>query len=361
MAWGKIAVTQPARSNVERAFLPHVHMLRAVAILIVVGAHCWPNFAWTPAETRVIHAVFDIITMVMMFISGLLFQHLSGRFRYARYVKHRFSMIILPYVIVSIPALVIVIFFHHREDVWPWVYDMPAWKQAAFFLLTGKHMAPMWFMPMIALFILAAPAFILIDRRNLYPVVLPVTLLISMWLGRDTDLGLGAGLGGVLGKAVFTLPAYISGMAFSRYRATIEDWCQRHVLALALAVAGLTAVIVAGAYPALDLTMPQKILFGMLLLTLFQRIDFGPVITRRMGMIADQSFAIYFIHGYVITALRLAADGARPAALAGGIAQPTETAVGLISLMVFSTLVSLLVVQISRHVFGRRSRMIVGA
>ena len=357
MVRGDIAAIHPGRRGATRLFLPHVHMLRAVAILIVVGAHCWPNFSWTPAQARIIHALFDNITMVMMFISGLLFQHLSGHFRYARYVKHRFSMIILPYVIVSIPALAIVIFFHHREDVWPWVYAMPAWKQAAFFLLTGKHMAPMWFMPMIALFILAAPAFIMVDRLNLYPALLPVTLLIAMWLGRDADLG----LGGVLGKAVFTLPAYLSGMAFSRHRVALEDWCHRRILLLGLAVAGLSAVIVAANFTALDLTLPQKILAGVLLLTLFRTIEFGPVFTRRMGMIADESFAIYFIHGYVITGLRLAADGAGPAALSHGMAQPTETAVGLISLILFATLVSLLVVYISRHVFGRRSRMIVGA
>lgn len=180
----------PPREARQGSFLRHIHLLRGFAILLVIGAHCWPAFAWSDREHARILLAFDNVTVVFMFISGLLFQHLSWRFEYRRYLRHRFSIVVLPYVIISIPAIVLVIFFLHRTSVWPWVYELPVWEQVIFFLATGKHLAPLWFIPMMTLFILAAPVFVWIDRRDLYPWVLPVTLTLAILLGRDSVPGI---------------------------------------------------------------------------------------------------------------------------------------------------------------------------
>src|SRR5699024_6316159 len=121
----------------------------------------------------------------------------------------RAATVLLPYLLISIPAIAMAVFVQHRADVWPWVYQLPVWQQIGFFVLTGKHLAPLWFIPMLALFIIGSPLLVAIDRHNLYPVLLPVTLAFAVLLGRDSV----SGMANVFGKALFMLPAYLAGMA----------------------------------------------------------------------------------------------------------------------------------------------------
>lgn len=338
----------------SRAFLPHVHLLRALAILLVVGAHCWPDFAWTPTQRGWVLLVFDNVTVIFMFLSGLLFQHLSGRFAYRRYLAHRFSIVVLPYLIVSTPAVLAVVFWRHRDAVWPWVYALPPWQQIAVLLLTGKHLAPLWFMPMMALFILAAPLFVVIDRRIGYRWLLPATILLATLIGRD---GVG-GLATVLGKAVFMLPAYLAGMAFSRYRVAAEGWCARAAPALAGALGVVSAAILLGWTPGLDLSLIQKLLLTPLLLVGLARVP-PSAVTRGAGTLAGMSFGIYFVHGYVITLFRIGWD--RWTGLDDGAPPFAPSVPGLLLHVAAVALLSVALVAIVRRVLGARSRYVIGA
>ncbi|WP_419827082.1 acyltransferase family protein [Sphingomonas sp.] len=339
----------------QRDFLPHVHRMRGLAILLVVAAHCWPCFAWTPAQEHAILLLLDNVTVLFMFISGFLFQHLSPRFRYAAYLKRRMGMVMLPYLLVSMPGIAMAVFVAHREDVWPWVYRLPAWQQVAFFLVTGRHLAPLWFMPMMALFILAAPLFVRVDRRGGYGLILPLAAAFATATGRDWA----PGLANVLSKASFMAPAYLAGMAFSRHRLACEAWCEAHWRLLLALLCAITAAI-ASRWFAADLSLIQKLVMAPLVLMLATRVPGGGHVDAALTRLATLSFGIYFVHGYVISAARIAcANLGAPSHPAGTVFVPS--AIALAPTVAMVTIASVAIVEAVRRVAGERSRYLIGA
>jgi surface polysaccharide O-acyltransferase-like enzyme len=354
-----MGLATPSADAAPSRYLRHVHLLRGIAIMLVVGAHCWPAFGWTEKQTAGMLLVFDNVTVVFMFISGLLFQHLSRDFRYLRYLRHRISIIVLPYIIISIPAVLMAVFFTHREAVWPWVYQMPAWKEILFFYLTGKHLAPLWFIPMMTLFIVCAPLFIWIDRKNLYPVLLPITLILAVMLGRDSV----SGVWNVLGKALYMLPAYLAGMYFSRHRAVCEAWCERNRILLAAGLVLLSLAIIGQFIPGSDLAILQKLVLAALLLVTVKQVRLPGIVEDGLAKIAKLSFAIYFVHGYVITATRVFYEKlfGDPTAnvIPSSIFPPSVP--GLFLDIACVLLISIGLISIARRILGSHSRIIIGA
>lgn len=348
-----------ATATVQRAtFLPHVHRLRGLAMLLVVGAHCWPEFGWDAETTSRLLLVFDNVTVVFVAISGLLFHHLSARFRYPRYLRHRSATVLLPYAVISIPAIAVAVFWRHREDVWPWLYQLPKWEEALVFLATGKHLAPLWFIPVMALFILAAPVILWIERRGLLPVVLPPLLVFAVMVGRDW-------MGGPLnmvGKAVFFLPAYLAGMAWSRHREAAERWAAAQwplLLAAFLLLSSAMAWRVAG----WEWAILQKLVAAALLLVLLKRATFPPAMEAASQRLAAWSFAVYFIHGYVITAVRIGWEAAglpRPVGAPDGVILPASVPLLLVDIAL-AVAVSMAIVAVVKRLTGRWSRYLIGA
>lgn len=349
----------PAPVATPRAgFLPHVHRLRGLAMMLVVGAHCWPEFAWDDETARRLLLVFDNVTVVFVTISGLLFHHLSGRFRYPRYLRHRAATVLMPYAIISIPAIAAAVWWRHREDVWPWLYDLPRWEQALVFLLTGKHLAPLWFIPVMAVFIVGAWGILQIERRGWLPIVLPPLMIFALMMGRDWMTG----PFNEIGKALFFLPAYLAGMAWSRHREEAETWAAGHWrLLLALFVACSCAMWLHAV--GWDWTMFQKLTAAALLLVAMKHARLPGWLDAGLERVAAWSFAIYFVHGYVITAVRIgwqAAGLPRPAGAAEGVILAPSLAVLAVDIALVLA-VSMAVVAVVKRLTGRWSRNVIGA
>lgn len=339
-------------------FLPHIHRMRGLAMLLVIGAHCWPEFDWSATERLRMAVLFENVTVIFMAISGMLFVHLSAGFDYRRYLMHRFRIVLSPYFFMSLPAIMVAIFFVHRSAVWPWVYDLPVWQQFLFFLATGKHLAPLWFIPMMTLFILAAPLFVRIDRHDLYHWLLPPTLVAGTLLGRDSI----GGMAGIWGKAIFMLPAWLAGMAYARHRAVIEPWAARRIGWIAGAVA-ITSVALVIQPEWIDSSLVQKLALALLLVTLLRGMPLPVAVDRGLGRIADWSFGLYFTHGYVITAFRTIYAPMAPMSAAdvgNGVIFPA-TLIGLVANIVLVTGASMALIAIGKRLLGRHSREIIGA
>lgn len=350
-AGGSAAAPRPA-------FLPHVHRLRGLAMTLVVGAHCWPEFAWSPAQHDWLLLLFDNVTVVFVAISGMLFQHLSGRFRYGRYLRHRAATVLLPYVIISVPAIAAAVLWRHREDVWPWLYQLPPLAQAGVFLLTGKHLAPLWFIPVMALFIVGSAAILAVARRGWLPAVLPPLLVFALMEGRDWV----AGPLNEIGKALFLLPAYLAGMAWSRHRAAAERWAAAHwpLLLAALIVLSWAMLVQAAGW---DWSMFQKLTLAALLLVLLAKAPLPERIDAGLARVAGWSFAVYFVHGYVITGFRLAWQAMelpRPAEAADGVIFPASLSLLAVDVAVVLA-VSMAAVAVVKRLTGRWSRYVIGA
>jgi surface polysaccharide O-acyltransferase-like enzyme len=335
----------------------HIHAFRGIAIIFIVFAHTIPSLNWStwPRTGMLIDAVTNESSIYFIFIAGYLFQHLSARFEYRRYLKRKIQTVILPYLLLSIPALYVFTMLTQRIGMWIWFYDMETWQQITLFLLTGKHLAPLWFVPTIALFYLCAPLFIWIDRKapSVYWLILPF-LLLSTWLGRD-------GPHGPLDKAVYLLPVYLLGMAFSHSKQMAMSLVMRWwPVLLLVATLGMAGVMLGWPQPPFW-QMPMKTSLTLILTWLLYRYHgfFG----NRLDYIAEVSFGIFFIHAYFISAIKLVTvyvlygsiyDGQGSADIPGN----------LLGLCIYAGLVivcSVSIIWVTKRILGKNSRMVIGA
>lgn len=346
----------PTAGEARPPFERHVHLFRGIAIILIVMLHSMPSFDWStrPVAEAMIEAGLRQSSMLFFFISGFLFQHLSARYDYRRYLKRKVEVILLPYLFVSIPALVVSVALVRQEGMWPWFYDLPVWRQVLLFLITGKHLEPLWFVPTIALFYIVSPAFIAIDRSQRGYMLLPALLLLAALIGPN-------GPTGPLQKALYLLPAYMFGMFVSRYRDTIETLTRKYAWAIMLVLLFQWVEIAATLdhEGALDPYLGFKLLSCPLILLVLKRCQ--DRLPRGLGTIAGLSFGIYFIHGYLIAGFRLLYTEAQGSHWHGASALFAPSLVGVVVHAALVLAVSVAVVMAVQRLFPRHSRRIVGA
>ncbi len=338
----------PATADTDRgAFQLDIHAFRALAISFIVIMHSLELGDWThrPVAYALINTFFGSMSILFFFISGYLFQHLSGRFRYQRYLKRKAAVVILPYLIISIPAIIVAEWFIPEEGMWSWFSDLPRIEQILIFYLTGKHLEPLWFVPTVVLIYLMAPVLLKIDRiPRGYWILVPL-IAISLVIGRD-------GPTGPLHKAIYMLPAYVAGMAVSRYRERVLALSARYLWLLLLAAVGLYLLILL-ANPLAGTQLLLKLAMCLIILTLFSRIKHVPPLVNE---IAHLSFGIYFLHGYLLAATRLLFM------MTAGTPTPIEGSLPLILIAGTVTLfATLFMVRVAKRILGWRSRYVIGA
>lgn len=335
----------------------HIHVFRGLAIMGIVTAHTIPSLDWSqsPLTGRFIDALVNESSVFFFFIAGYLFQHLSARFVFRHYLRQKFLTVILPYLILSIPALIIFTQFTQRTGMWSWFYDLPVWEQVGLFLLTGKHLAPLWFVPTITLFYLVAPLLLWADRHmpRLYWLILPL-LVLSTLLGRD-------GPNGPIDKAIYLLPAYLLGMAFSHYKlqgmALVQRWWWALMAVVLVSCAGL---VLQWPDPP-HYQMPMKAAASLLLVWVLYHHHHR--VGHRLDFVAEVSFGIFFIHAYFISAIKVATVYLVEGTVYKGVGGEVIPG-NLFVLFLYASAVlvlSTVAIWVVKKVLGKHSRKLIGA
>jgi peptidoglycan/LPS O-acetylase OafA/YrhL len=174
-------------------FLSYILNLRGIAILVVVGVHARGNLSdWSAHETA--HDFLSTFldaregngTVMFIFIGGFLFQYLTHQnFEFMKYLEKKFMYVILPYLLISIPIIAFRIYTHFSFGLPPRFNEHSVFYQLIYYMLTGLHLAPFWFISTIVLFYLSAPLFHLMDNRKAYYYVFPLMLLTSFFTYRS--------------------------------------------------------------------------------------------------------------------------------------------------------------------------------
>jgi surface polysaccharide O-acyltransferase-like enzyme len=343
--------------STDQKFQQHIHVFRAVAIIFIVCAHTLPSLDWSaqPILGRVIDAIANESSIFFFFIAGYLFQHLSTRFQYKNYLNQKLKTVILPYLILSIPALIIFTLLTQRTGMWSWFYTIPTWQQVVLFILTGKHLTPLWFVPTISLFYIAAPLFIKIDREKpkLYWLITPL-LALSIYLGRNGPLG-------PIDKAFYLLPIYMMGMAFSHYRVQAEQIVLRYWIPLLLMTSlGFIGFVFEWNQPPYYLMVMKA---PMVLLLTVALLSWHHVFGSRLNYIAEISFGIFFIHAYFISAIKTGTVYLIYGKIYAGEGT-TDFAGNWYVFLAYAGLVlifSIVTIWIAQKALGKRSRFVIGA
>jgi len=340
-------------------FYRHIHSFRAIAITGVVTQHCMNSIAWTQdslSHSLLAAGIFQA-SVWFTFISGFLFQHLSPRFTPSRYFEAKLKNVITPYLIMSIPALLISAFVIHQDSVPPSFYDLPGWERIGLFIITGKHLAPFWYIPVIAMFYLAGPLFIRVDRAK-WPYLLLIPLAaISFALGRDGLQGLmgGGTLWAPPSKALYLLAPYLLGMLCSRCHQRIADmtWEECNLLvAIALVAFALNVHYFQGESEAAQFVF-KMVTCPLLVWGTYRLSD---RLSDKIGVIATYSFGIYFLHGYLLAGVNLIA----PYTVLGVVFDYGGVAAWLLLTATLMLACYLILRSSKKYVLGSSSRLVMG-
>jgi surface polysaccharide O-acyltransferase-like enzyme len=334
----------------------NIHRFRSIAIIGIVVAHSLHNFIWSQNDLgfRMLNVLANESSVWFFTIAGFLFQRLGGRFEYRGYLTKKAKNILLPYVIVSIPALIASLTFYD-QGMAPGFADASIPTKIFLLMVTGKHLAPLWFVPTICLIFLITPVLLRADTLRWPYLALIVLMPLSAWLGRDGVLTL-FGLDGnwsALSKAVYLLSTFVFGMMCSRYHTQVIATVARWKWPL------LAATIVTYVYAVATSTMSQchgLYVFKMLCVPLLlYALQSRPAVAfDRISFLGDASFGIFFLHCYFLAAFRLAR-------VATGLPEKLPGSALNVTLLSAATLaLSVLSIHALQRSFGARCKLLIG-
>lgn len=295
-------------------FLNSFNYFRGIAIIFIIAGHTYWVARWDINEfwERCIANLASGGTILFVFISGFLFHHVFYRkFQYTSFVRKKFQNVMVPYLILStLPIIYCVI-----EQTGPMAYyifnGQPGiWNQylrpALLYVWTGNIEPPFWYIPFIMLTFLMSPLhkkYIELNKTA-QGGILFILIVISMLLQRPID-----NLSPLHAVAYYG-SGYFLGMYCSIHREEIyrifkgkEFYLLIPVLCLAIFqafkfphVSLLSKPTFAWGFP--DIQYFQKAILCIFFMVFLHR--FENVQLTLLNKIAEASFAIYFLHSYMI-------------------------------------------------------------
>jgi hypothetical protein len=281
----------PTKSTSKAEFLNYIQTYRAMAALCVVAVHC--TALLTDGGKSIEGILFQRSTHMFVVMAGFVFQHLAKKFEWKKYYISKLKFVILPYILLNIPIILYRIFLGATLLKNGW---FSACKAIMYSLLTGNHLITFWFIPMISLFYLAAPLFVLLDKDKRVYYFLPFFIVLSLYITRTNETTVNAFL-----MFIHFFSVYLTGMFLSRYKEQMFELIDMYLHYLLLCIIGLLVYEYFYSYWAEQMQYIQKSALSLLLLYAFRKYDkYVPV---QVNIIANMSFGIYLIHGLVVFGL----------------------------------------------------------
>ncbi|MFD2167979.1 acyltransferase [Thalassotalea euphylliae] len=329
-------------------FLGYIHYFRAIAIFFIVAGHTIDAFAWPAGSDieRVLRILISNGSTLFVFIAGYLFQHLTTKYSTKKYYLSKLKNVIVPYLLISIPAIVIFVAIMVRETAWQGFYDNPEWLQVILFYVTGIHLAPLWFVPMITLFYLVAPLLVKGDKSGKLYWLIPLAIVTSCFVARGLPHQ----------SFIHFFSVYILGMYASRYKEALNPILgQTKTILLFGALVCLFAFV---EFSTTDATMTywnylQKTSMCFFFIGLLFKVN-DKLTSKFVSNIADTSFGVFFIHSYVLTGMKMGYDKLSGGKVSGDILSYSVMAIFVLLLCVF-------IINAIQKVFGKKSRYLVGS
>jgi surface polysaccharide O-acyltransferase-like enzyme len=232
-------------------------------------------------------------SILFVFISGYLFQYLIADFKYTTYLTKKFKNVILPYIIMSVPAIILLLTRPEWSNM-SWIMTesfqhKPVIIKIMLFYVTGSHLPQLWFIPMITIIYLISPLLHYLDRNPKFYYCIPLLIVIAIIVDRPPLND------NTLQSFIFFLPIYLIGMHTSHYSKEYFNFLTKYWVVVLIAFAVLTGLTFVDE----KVTYIQKITATFLFLFLFSKLS-SHRIDALLGLIARYSFGIFFIHKYSI-------------------------------------------------------------
>ncbi|PCJ95749.1 MAG: acyltransferase [Zetaproteobacteria bacterium] len=261
---------------------------------MVILAHAISS---VPVENSFVVKILDFhldnCTVLFIAIAGYFFSVLSGGYCYSSFLNNKFKAVIIPYIVISVPAILLYLLkiktYHYWIDM-DWFYSgLGPVGQYAYLMITGAHLGPLWFVPMIILFYVLSPLFIHIQNNGWLSVVFFLSLCSAIYFGRPQYND------NVLQSFTFFLPAYVFGMLLAK-----KTWLYESITRYSGWLLGGYVAVVSLLYATIDISssvdLVVKLLLAVLLLAFCKQTISHKVVW--LDLCARLSFFLFFIHGY---------------------------------------------------------------
>jgi surface polysaccharide O-acyltransferase-like enzyme len=280
-----------------------INNMRGIAILIIVYTHAIWAMPAPGKATPFLDYIVGNGTLVFIFIAGYLFSQTTDRFQYVPYLVNKIKTVLIPYLVVSLPASLLYVFHIKTTHQWidmDWFFTaLNPIERYLYLVATGAQLGPLWFVPMIVIFYIASPIFAYLKNSNfIFPLVV-ITLVIAYVAGRPV------GNSNPFQSFLFFTPFYLLGMIAFRMNDQLMS-LQRYIDPVAI----LYAVFIVALYflffsPPAESTDSDQLLIYLPLIpiaTVFCRKHLNRRIPV-LDMFGRLSFFIFFIHGYFAGAI----------------------------------------------------------
>ena len=170
-----------------KKILNYINVFRGLAILLIIAGHTMQFGSAGSLVNKVSVEIFTGGTALFIFISGFLFQHLSGKYEFKNYMKKKWTNVVMPYLFTAIPGILFCFLFPIRYGN---AFDgLNPFLQIPMMLTVGRvHNTPAWFIPMIILFFFSSYALLKLEKKGVLYKLLPVMFLFTIFFPRvDVD------------------------------------------------------------------------------------------------------------------------------------------------------------------------------
>jgi probable poly-beta-1,6-N-acetyl-D-glucosamine export protein len=350
-------------------FLSYILNLRGAAIFIVVGVHARGNTSdWT--NNLNVHdflsTFFDARegsgTVMFIFIGGFLFQYIThNNFDFRKYLEKKFMYVILPYLLISIPIIAYRIYTDYSFALPAGFNDQSMFYRFFYYIFTGLHLAPFWFISAIVFFYLTAPLFHALDNRTAYRYLFPLIFITCFFTYRSAHNA------NPFLSYIHYFPIYYLGMWTSFNRTKIlaaGDWLLYLLIFVyaAMAISNLTGwlplaerisfeEILTNRLLIFNLDMLKALLLCFLLMLLLYKFRERRVLF--LEVLGEYSFGIFFVHCiFIYSTRKIWVD----------VFGPMDFS--LLSFLIyfsFILLISTVTVYFIKKMTGRYSRILIGS
>ncbi|WOG27221.1 acyltransferase [Endozoicomonas sp. 8E] len=286
---------------------------RALAIFFIVAAHSY-ELARVSSDSMFNSFFMNIIsggTALFVFISGFLFHHVFyPKYNFEKFIKGKLRNLFIPYFLLGILPIAYHVYtqnshwggyFFSGEQSFYERFILPIIK----YYFTGRFLVAYWYIVFAMILFLLSPLHVVYikQKKFLQLVILGVFLIIGLLVGRPAyDLN-------PMQAIMYYMPVYLFGILCSQYKVTIYTALKGKdgllaacclLLAFVQSYLGNTGFLTKPFfnYDGIDINLIQKLclcLFFMIWLHRFENIEIKP-----LQLLAATSFAVYFIHAYLL-------------------------------------------------------------
>lgn len=299
----------------SRKFLNSINYFRGIAIIVIVMAHSYGVAHWNVYHNPNIFEKFFYSlnlngSVFFVFISGFLYNHIFyAKFDYQKFMLKKVKYVLLPYLICSAIPIWQTVFLHDGGHFLPNVLQDRPLFSILWFICTGRAVYAYWYIPMIMLIFAISPLINYLIRSqhllNVFFWLLPISMIVHRPVNNMNPVH----------SLVYFLPVYLLGIYTSIHQQQIYSYLKSNrnkiiILLIALGL-GIIQVLIFNqsgnfnksffSVSVPDINLIQKILLSFLLLSVLDNYEQAEL--KSMKKTAETSFAIYFIHPFLINPL----------------------------------------------------------